>query len=162
MDKVRAAVFSSLGDAVPDARVLDLFAGSGALGIEALSRGAAAATFVDSDSQAAATIRRNLAKTKLSGSVQAMEVSRFLPLYAPPASFDLIFADPPYVKTDSDRDFITELLTAEALPLALAPGGTFVLESLSSRPLPDLADLPWESIRQKSYGDAAITFLIPR
>ncbi len=91
-----------------------------------------------------------------------MEVSRFLPLYAPPASFDLIFADPPYIKSDSDRDFITELLTAEALPLALAPGGTFILESLAARPLPDLAATPWESIRQKSYGDAAITFLIPR
>ncbi|MGC1481573.1 MAG: RsmD family RNA methyltransferase, partial [Chthoniobacterales bacterium] len=119
MDKVRAAVFSSLGDAVPDARVLDLYAGSGALGIEALSRGAATATFVDSDSSAVATIRRNLAKTKLTGSVQAMDVTRFLPLYAPPGSFELIFADPPYTKSDADRDFVAELLADPALPLAL-------------------------------------------
>src|SRR5436189_62791 len=63
MDRVKAAIFSSLGDAVIGARVLDLFAGSGALGIEALSRGAAAVVFVESDRQTAEIIERNLART---------------------------------------------------------------------------------------------------
>src|SRR5205823_6810018 len=65
MDRVKAAIFSSLGEKIIGARVLDLFAGSGALGIEALSRGAASATFVESDLRATETIRRNLEKTRL-------------------------------------------------------------------------------------------------
>ena len=65
MDRVKAAIFSSLGDSVGGARVLDLFAGSGALGIEALSRGASSAVFVEEDWQSAEIIERNLVKTKL-------------------------------------------------------------------------------------------------
>src|SRR5947209_18081255 len=65
MDRVKAAIFSSLGDAVIGARVLDLFAGSGGLGIEALSRGASSAVFVENDRQSAKAIDANLAKTKL-------------------------------------------------------------------------------------------------
>ena len=67
MDVVKGAIFSSLGDFIVGARVLDLFAGSGALGIEALSRGAASATFVENDRRAVAAIERNLEKTKLTG-----------------------------------------------------------------------------------------------
>ena len=99
MDRVRAAIFSSLGERVPEARVLDLYAGSGALGIEALSRGAASATFVENHGPTAGLIRKNLQTTRLDrsgGSVQQMDAMRFLDLYAAPESFDLVFADPPY------------------------------------------------------------------
>src|SRR5260221_10662088 len=93
MDKVRSAIFSSLGDAVPGARVLDLFAGSGSLGIEALSRGAESAVFVDDARHSAECILRNLRKCRLAAaSVQTMDVSRFLKTYAHEGAFDLIFA----------------------------------------------------------------------
>src|SRR5256885_16848048 len=78
MDRVKAAIFSSLGDRVIGARVLDLFAGTGALGIEALSRGAASAMFVESDGAAIATIERNLAQTGLSGRLRKQDVFDFL------------------------------------------------------------------------------------
>src|SRR5216110_2538089 len=78
MDRVKAAIFSSLGDRVPRARVLDLFAGTGALGIEALSRGAASATFVENDRRAVESIRRNLAQTRLDGRIHELDVFHFL------------------------------------------------------------------------------------
>ena len=78
MDRVKAAIFSSLGGAVIDARVLDLFAGSGALGIEALSRGATSALFVDENRAAVQAIEKNFIRTKLRGRVVAREVFAFL------------------------------------------------------------------------------------
>ena len=78
MDRVKAAIFSSLGDAIVGANILDLFAGSGALGIEALSRGAAAVVFVDEDRQSIAAIEKNLAKTNLKGRVRQEDVVAFL------------------------------------------------------------------------------------
>src|SRR5216117_2704176 len=78
MDRVKAAIFSSLGEMILGARVLDLFAGSGALGIEALSRGADSAVFVDQDRQALAAIENNLTRTKLHGRVRQHDVFDFL------------------------------------------------------------------------------------
>src|SRR5437870_10426494 len=77
MDRVKAAIFSSLGDAVIGARVLDLFAGSGGLGIEALSRGASSVVFVENDRQSAEAIDANIAKTKLNGRVRQQDVLDF-------------------------------------------------------------------------------------
>jgi len=159
MERVRGAIFDSLADAVPGARVLDLFAGSGALGIEALSRGAASVTFVEKDRAAVATIHRNFEKTRLSGSVQGGDVFSFLDRLAAPESFDLIIADPPYSKAPGERDFAPELLNNEALRRALAPGGTFVLEHLPSSPL--VLGGRWECLRDKSYGATAVAFLRP-
>ncbi len=78
MDRVKAAIFSSLGEQIIGARVLDLFAGTGGLGIEALSRGAASALFVEENAAAVATIERNLNRTKLEGRVRKQEVFAFL------------------------------------------------------------------------------------
>ncbi len=78
MDRVKAAIFSSLGEAIIGARVLDLFAGSGALGIEALSRGATSAIFVEDDRQSAEAIEKNLAKTNLKGRVRHQDAFDFL------------------------------------------------------------------------------------
>src|SRR6059036_1709880 len=78
MDRVKAAIFSSLADKVIDARVLDLFAGSGGLGIEALSRGAASALLIDRDRQAIDAITRNLKKVKLEARTQQHDVFEFL------------------------------------------------------------------------------------
>src|SRR5213595_2335257 len=78
MDRVKAAIFSSLGDAIVGAKVLDLFSGSGALGIEALSRGASSAIFVEEDRQSISVIENNLIKTKLKGRVRQENVFNFL------------------------------------------------------------------------------------
>src|SRR5438045_572605 len=78
MDRVKAAIFSILGDSVIGARVLDLFAGTGGLGIEALSRGASSVLFVDDNRSAVVAIEKNLAKTKLTGHVRQQDVFKFL------------------------------------------------------------------------------------
>src|SRR5579864_6318760 len=97
MDRVKGAIFSSLGEMVVDARVLDLFAGTGALGIEALSRGADSVLFVEEDRQSIVAIEANLAKTGLNGRIRQQEVFSFLKNSgASGGKFEIIFADPPY------------------------------------------------------------------
>jgi 16S rRNA (guanine966-N2)-methyltransferase len=158
MDVVKNAIFNSLVEFVPGARVLDLFAGTGGLGIEALSRGAASCKFIESDRRACDSIRRNLEKTKLSaGEIIPSDVMRWLDRSPPEAAFDLIIADPPYAKKDGERDFGCELLAAPGLRRALAPGGIFILEHLPDQPLPLGAD--WECTRDKRYGATAVAFL---
>jgi 16S rRNA (guanine966-N2)-methyltransferase len=157
MDMVKAAVFSSLADMLATARVLDLFAGTGALGIEALSRGALEATFVEKERRAAAIIESNLAKTNLRGNVLQMDIFSYLDRLAPAGGFELILADPPYVRQEGDRDFTAELLASENLRRALAPGGLLVLEYRPGEKLP-LRGV-WESIRQKRYGATEVAFL---
>ncbi|HEX8311838.1 MAG TPA: 16S rRNA (guanine(966)-N(2))-methyltransferase RsmD [Chthoniobacteraceae bacterium] len=159
MDLVKSAIFSSLHDLVTGGRILDLFAGTGSLGIEALSRGAASAVFVESDAKAIKTIEQNLAKTRLQGTVHAMDIFSYLDRLARPASFDLIIADPPYAKQPGERDFAPELLASEGLRRALADGGIFVLEHL---PGADLGlEGRWDCLRQKRYGATEVAFLRP-
>ncbi len=159
MDRVKAAIFSSLGERIPGARVLDLFAGTGALGIEALSRGSASAVFVESNAIAVETIRKNLARTRLPGEVRQMDVFAFLDRAGKPGAFDIILADPPYPKARGDRDFGAELLGSAALPLALAPGGIFVLEKPPGAAFP--AAMKWDCSRLKKYGATEVAFLHP-
>ncbi len=156
MDRVRAAIFSSLGDAVPGAAVLDLFAGSGAMGIEALSRGAQSAIFVDLNPECVACVKTNLRRAKFEAPVQAMDAFRFLELYAAPNSFDLIFADPPYHKEPGSRDFAAELAVHPSLAASLKPGGTFVLER--GRGADEIPGVPLASMRSRQYGESLITY----
>jgi len=157
MDRVRGAIFSSLGGLVSEARILDLFCGSGALGIEALSRGAAACIFVDHHRGSCDTTRNNLSSCKLQGSVQCMDVSRFLATFCDPQSFDLIFADPPYGRPGEKEDLAASLLNDAALTSTLKDTGLLVLECgrRSRPPLPDT----WQLIREKTYGETAVLFL---
>ena len=157
MDRVKAAIFSSLGDAIIKAKVLDLFAGSGALGIEALSRGAAAAVFVEEDRQSIAAIEKNLAKTNLKGRVRQENVFDFLRRSAGNEIFNIIFADPPYEKTKSGERFTEKLLANEALPQLLEPDGIFVLEKHPSETLPEMK--LWRLLRQKTYGATEVLFM---
>jgi 16S rRNA (guanine966-N2)-methyltransferase len=157
MDRVKAAILSSLGEAVVGAQVLDLFAGSGALGIEALSRGAATAVFVEQDRQAITAIEKNLAKTKLKGSIRRADVFAFLRRAASNEKFQIIFADPPYEKTKSGERFTENLLSDESLPQLLEPNGIFVLEKRPSEALPEMKR--WRVIRQKTYGATEVLFL---
>ena len=157
MDVVRGAIFSSLGEITVGARVLDLFAGTGGLGIEALSRGAASAVFVENERRAVAAIEKNLAYTRLSGTVHALDIFSYLDRLAALASFDVIFADPPYAKAPGERDFTAELLRCESLRRALKPDGLFILEHLPATTLPLSGE--WELIRDKRYGATAVAFL---
>ncbi len=157
MDMVKNAIFSSLAESIDGTRVLDLFAGAGSLGIEALSRGAASCVFVESDRRACACIRDNIAKTKVTGGeVIPADAIKWV-ARAVPASFELIFADPPYAKRDGDRDFTPELLGSTGLQAALTSGGIFVLEHLPGEQLP-LGET-WECLRQKRYGATEVAFL---
>jgi 16S rRNA (guanine966-N2)-methyltransferase len=157
MDRVKAAIFSSLGECIIDARVLDLFAGTGALGIEALSRGASSARFVDHDREAVAAIERNLAKTKFSGRVLKRDVFDFLRRPVSTQCFDIIFADPPYERTRDDRSFSGLLLESEELVNLIDPSGTFVLEK---RPSEEISEPKlWRVIRAKTYGATEVLFL---
>jgi 16S rRNA (guanine966-N2)-methyltransferase len=157
MDRVKAAIFSSLGDAIIDARVLDLFAGSGALGIEALSRGAASVLFVEEDRQLTDAIEKNLAKTKLDGRVRRQEVFEFLRRSAGTERFQIIFADPPYEKTSSGERFIEKLLKNEALTQLLEPNGVFVLEKRPTDQTP--VTTFWDIVRVGKYGSTEVLFL---
>jgi len=143
-DRVREALFSVLGD-VSGARVLDLYAGSGALGIEALSRGAASATFVERDQRAAAMLRRNLESVGVDAEVRRQDALRFLASVTGP--YDLVFLDPPY-----DSAFRVAGPLSERLPAVLTQEARIVTESDKRAPL-ELA-LPLEL--ERLYGDTRI------
>ena len=143
-DRVREALFSMLGD-VSGARVLDLYAGSGALGIEALSRGAESALFVERDRAALASLDRNLEATGAPGAVRRQDVARFLA--RPEGTFDLVFCDPPYDEAPALAGPL-----ADALPAMVAEDARIVTESDKRNPL--LLPLPLEV--ERTYGDTRI------
>jgi 16S rRNA (guanine966-N2)-methyltransferase len=152
-DRVREALFSVLAD-VSGERVLDLFAGSGALGIEALSRGAAEATFVDSSPAALAAVRSNLAALHLGADVQALSARRFLATAQHAGrQYDLVFIDPPYRQA---RALGPELSTA--LPPVLSEPARVVVESDRRAPL----ELSMPLIFERRYGDTLIRIHEPR
>jgi len=157
MDRVKAAIFSSLADQVIDAPILDLFAGSGGLGIEALSRGAASVLFVEKDRQSIRAIEKNLAKTKLRGRVRQQDVFEFLRRSSFAEKFRIIFADPPYEKTKSGERFTEKLLADKRLPQLLEPDGVFVLEKQPGEKLPETAS--WTAVRARTYGATEVLFL---
>ncbi|MGA2010589.1 MAG: 16S rRNA (guanine(966)-N(2))-methyltransferase RsmD [Solirubrobacteraceae bacterium] len=146
-DRVREALFSILAD-VDGARVLDLFAGSGALAIEALSRGAGAATLVDSSPAAIDAIRRNLEALALEAEVVRGPAARYLELARRRArQYDLVFLDPPYRRAST----LGRELTAALAPV-LAPGARVVSESDRRSPLA----LELAILDERHYGDTLI------
>jgi 16S rRNA (guanine966-N2)-methyltransferase len=143
-DRVREALFSMLGD-VSGARVLDLYAGSGALGIEALSRGAESAVFVERDRQALAALQRNLDAVGAAADVRRQDALRFLA--HPEGRFDLVFCDPPY----DDAPRVAGPLS-DALPVMLDTDARIVTESDKRNPL----ILPLPVVVERAYGDTRI------
>lgn len=144
-DRVREAAFNLIGP-VEAATVLDLFAGSGAMGLEALSRGAAAATFVENDRDACRTIDRNLEKLGLTGAA-VLQRDVFQALAADRRTYDLIICDPPY-------GFDQDTRIAPYLARALTPDGLVVYETTSRRE-PALDGLRVRTSR--TYGSARLT-----
>jgi 16S rRNA (guanine966-N2)-methyltransferase len=143
-DRVREALFSMLGD-VSGARVLDLYAGSGALGIEALSRGAESALFVERDEPALAALRRNLEAVGADAEVRRKDVLGFLA--RPEGTYDLVFCDPPY----DDAPRVAAPL-AEALPSLARENARIVTESDKRNPL----QLSKPLLVERSYGNTRI------
>jgi 16S rRNA (guanine966-N2)-methyltransferase len=154
-DRVREAVFNALGSlgAVREARVLDLFAGSGALGIEALSRGAAHATFVERDARTREVLEANLSACGFAdrATVVADDATRFVATTAIASgaspAVDLVLCDPPYA-----FDGWGGLLTGLS---AVAPGAVVVMESDREVPVP----APAEVLRNRRYGGTVVTLI---
>jgi 16S rRNA (guanine966-N2)-methyltransferase len=148
-DRVKETLFGILGDRVVDARVLDLYAGSGAIGIEALSRGAASADFVERDRAALSALRANLERTRVEGaSVHESEVERFLA--AAGDRWDLVVLDPPY----EARAIVAPL---RALVPLLAPGASVVIKHFWRDEPPEVDGLA--AVRQRRFGETMLTFL---
>jgi len=152
-DRIRQVIFSSLAELVPGARVLDLYAGTGSFGIEALSRGATAATFVEQDKEAVQCIRDNLVHCHLQGDVRQGDALAYLEK-PPTEPFDLIFADPPYIKSRGALD--DDPLLALLIPF-LPLNGLFIWEHYAGQRLKNAGS--WEVIRHRDYGETGLTFL---
>lgn len=151
-DRVRESIFGVLTPVLEEARVLDLFAGSGGLGIEALSRGASGCVFVEQSRGACRVIEENLRNCRLQGGeVRQMEVSRFL--RGRGLVFDLIFADPPY--SDGLSNPVTELTRVDDWSEWLAEDGYLVVEQEAGDEVLDLAGL--EILRTQKYGRSRMT-----
>jgi 16S rRNA (guanine966-N2)-methyltransferase len=154
-DRVREALFSSLGARVHGAVVLDLFGGSGALGIEALSRGASLAVIVEIDRRAADAIDGNLARTGLAGGARLIrgDALAVIPALAVERlAFDVAFLDPPYA-----GDLAARALAAVIERGLLAPGGVAVVEHQRRASVAAPAGLCVAAV--KRYGDTALTYL---
>jgi 16S rRNA (guanine966-N2)-methyltransferase len=156
-DRIREAVFSSLGERVVGARVLDLFAGTGAFGLEAASRGAESVTFVENARGALESLEGNIRTFRRNREVhcslsvaRAAVAAKLGKLVAGGETYSLIFADPPY------GDAAQELLRDENLPRLLASDGRLVLESAKRDAL--AVDPPWELVRGAAYGDTQLNF----
>lgn len=159
-DRVRQALFSMIGEVVQGAAVLDLFSGTGAFGLECLSRGAASVMMVEGNRQACEVIKRNAAKTRLTGgTVRQGDVFRTVSqLRDEGRVFDLIFADPPYAHKADDDDLTAKLLAQEELPALLKPEGNLILESLFSKR--QSTSWPgWQMLTDRTYGSTRIVWL---
>ena len=163
-DLVKQAVFNSLGARVVDARVLELFAGTGALSLECLSRGAVSAVCVEKSSKHAQFIRQNTQTAGIAPhalEVRVQDVFAVIPqLVLTERQFDLILADPPYGEKNighRSTSFAQQLLDDPALPKLLVPGGLFVLGHArrDTLTLPDC----WQEVKMLKHGDSLMRFL---
>ena len=148
-DRVKETLFGILGDRVTEARAIDLYAGSGAIGIEALSRGARTVDFVERDHAALKALRTNLERSRLDeqGHVHAGDVRAVLGRERGP--WDLAFLDPPY----ESRDIVAPL---EALIPRLAPGATVVIKHFWRSVPTEVGAL--RPVRQRRFGETTLTF----
>ena len=155
-DRVKESVFGILGAEVIDAKILDLFAGTGNLGIECLSRGASIVVFIDKSIQSINIVNENLQKTKLASAAVVYREDSFKAvnrLAAKEESFDLIFCDPPY-----NKGFVRKLVKTTTLASILKAGGTLILE-LSKHEIPDLHGGNFIITRMEQYGETWVSFL---
>ena len=151
MDQVKEGIFSAIQFEVEGRRVLDLFAGSGQMGIEALSRGAKSAVFVDMRQDACAVVRSNLEKTRLTPNAQVLRSDYLSYLSHCRETFDLIFLDPPYAD-----DLLERAVAHIARFDILAPDGIMIAESPAEKELPKLS-APYRVALEYRYGRIKVT-----
>jgi 16S rRNA (guanine966-N2)-methyltransferase len=163
-DRVKQAIFNSLGERILDARVLELFGGSGALSLEALSRGCRSAVCIEKAHRHADFIRRNAESVGYGAKIFTVRVQDVFPALAQLAAsgeqFDLIFADPPYGEKNVNRrsTSLAQLtLDDENLPRVIAPDGLFILGHAKR----DQVEIPapWQELRTLAHGDNVMRFL---
>ena len=160
-DRAREALFNSLGSLVDLswARVLDLFAGTGAVGLESLSRGATDVVFVESDRAAVEILRRNIESVRLPGAhLVSRTVEAFLASAEPAEPYDFVFADPPYALADGP---LAEVLAAVTRPAWLASDGVVVVERAAGAQAPGWPD-HIEQVKHRRYGAGALWYGRPR
>jgi 16S rRNA (guanine966-N2)-methyltransferase len=153
-DRVKESIFNVLQTVVAGKRVLDLFAGAGSLGIEALSRGAESATFVDASPQSLAILKKNLRDLDLESGSTILRLDGFKALGKLRQRFHLIFADPPYLKGHLQR-----VVDSVARSEVLQKGGLLILEHHKKEKF----SLPRENLsvwKEKRFGDTVISFLL--
>jgi len=157
LDRVKESVFSILQPYIPGKRVLDLFAGSGSLGLEALSRGAGFAVFVDSSRLCTETIRENIQKTKMTEKAQVVRADVYKAIQGfsrQGLKFDIIFMDPPYA-----RNFVCKTLQMIVENDIIIENGLIAAEHIDTEQLPDRIG-KLVKVRSKHYGDTVYTFYV--
>ncbi|MGJ8671367.1 16S rRNA (guanine(966)-N(2))-methyltransferase RsmD [Rubritalea sp.] len=155
-DRTREALFSMVHAYIDSAKVLDLFAGAGSLGLEALSRGAVSCDFVDMNKICTMVVSENLQSLKLAGgAVVTADVLGYVKRAR--GCYDLIFADPPYYKNPGDRDFVSELLAEENLYQIITSDGLLVVE-VDAKHNPTIPAC-WKQLDKRRYGSCSIIFL---
>jgi 16S rRNA (guanine966-N2)-methyltransferase len=152
-DRVKQTLFAILEPALRDARVLDLFAGSGAAGIEALSRGAATATFVERDATAIKAIEENLRRTHLADGAVVIKSQALAWLGRQSGPWDVVIVDPPYAEVEMLRAVLEALGSGDRV----APGGRVVAKHFWRDAPPTTAGL-LASERERRFGETALTF----
>jgi 16S rRNA (guanine(966)-N(2))-methyltransferase RsmD len=150
-DRAREGLFSSIGPAVVDAACADLFAGTGAVGIEALSRGAASCLFVDSSAAAVKAIRENLARARVEDRARVLRSAAARALLREEDSFDVAFLDPPYEVEEAELREVLALVVGR-----IGRNGAFVLTRPKRRDHTDVIPLDWRPAKLLQYGDARI------
>ncbi|ACB84931.1 16S rRNA (guanine(966)-N(2))-methyltransferase RsmD [Natranaerobius thermophilus] len=157
-DKVKESIFNMLQD-ITDTHVLDMFCGSGNLGLESLSRGARDVTFIDNNISAIKLVRNNVKLCEFSSQVEIIKDDIFKWLskgvQAKNTAFDLVFADPPYRQGYTDK-----LLSSEELAAIISHGGLLILEHEQGKLIETELKL-WKQVKEKNYGDTTITILTP-
>jgi 16S rRNA (guanine(966)-N(2))-methyltransferase RsmD len=154
LDRVREACFSIIGPQIPGSRFLDLFAGTGANGLEALSRGAAWADFVESDPRARTIIEDNVSRTRFNDRAEVLGLSlpSEIDRLAGRPPYDFVYADPPH----AFRDYAS-LLEAVGCAGLLTETGVLILEHATRTTVPDVIG-PYQRVRDAVYGETTLTF----
>ena len=155
-DRTREAIFNIIASQVRSARVLDLFAGTGALGLEALIRGAQSAVFIDISSQSLSVLRENLAVLSPESPIRVIrwDLTKNLSCLRPmPQAFDLVFIDPPY-----NKNLITPALDHLHISQSLGKGARIIVEHSQLEPV-EPGSLPFELVDRRRYGKTLVSFL---
>ena len=151
-DRAREGLFSSVGGAVVGCHFLDLFAGTGAVGIEALSRGAASATLVDSSPAAIRAIRENLRRSHVADGATVLRADARRALGGLRGPFEVVFLDPPYAIAPATLDAVVAAIASNGI---VAPDGLVILTRPDGGYMP-VIPIDWAADRRLSYGDAVI------